>query len=50
LSIRNEEFQGVETFFATSVAQPVKNTAAFVETKGLPSSKKSVTERYHKLD
>jgi hypothetical protein len=34
LSLRNEEFQGVESFFATSVAQPVKNTAAFVETKG----------------
>jgi len=51
LSLRNEELQGVESFFAIPVAQPVKNTAAFVETKGsvcLPSSKKFVTEPYHK--
>jgi hypothetical protein len=34
LSLGNEELQGVESFFAISVAQPVKNTAAFVETKG----------------
>jgi hypothetical protein len=53
LSLGNEELQGVESFFAISVAQPVKNTAAFVQTKGSvcqPPSKKFVTELYHKPD
>jgi len=34
LSHRNEKLQGVESLFAISVAQPVKNIAAFVEVKG----------------
>jgi len=34
LSHRNEKLQGVESLFAISVAQPVKNIAAFVEAKG----------------